>query len=105
MADSAMPCCHFGHLLVSMGVAVQVAAHRESCNALGVIGTAPFANRDRANAEALGDHHLGLSFGAGQNDLRTLHHTVPQCAGMGAGSQFLLLSLSKTDGDWRGTAA
>ena len=36
-----------------------------------------------ANAVALGEHHLGLCFGAGRNDLSTLHNSMVQCAGMG----------------------
>ena len=70
-----------------------------------ILMKAPCANRDVANAESLGDHHVGLSFSTGKNDLRTLHYTVQQRAGMGDGQQFLFLSLRKPDVDWRAASA
>ena len=66
---------HFGNTLITMGAGSSRALFvLQSFYLLVVKATAPFANRDVANAESLGDHHVGLCFRAGQNDLRMLHH-------------------------------
>ena len=50
----------------------------ESFDALIVKATAPLAHRDMADAQSLSDHHVRLSFSAGQNNLRPLHQAVTQ---------------------------
>ena len=42
------------------------------------VAAAPLADGDVAQPHALGDGGVGLAFGAGQHDLRPLHHRVGQ---------------------------
>ncbi|MCY3653598.1 MAG: hypothetical protein OXG70_00960 [Cyanobacteria bacterium MAG IRC1_bin_28] len=75
---------HFGNTLVSMGARSAGALFVvQSCNALVVIATAPFANRDMADAQSLGDHHMG---GLPQRRLEQFAHAAPgRAVGCGNG--------------------
>ena len=92
---------HFGYPLFIMGAG---SARRllviESCDAVVMEATAPFAHRYVAEAQSLVNQQVGRSFSTGQNDLSTPPSAVGQCAGAGHGLQFLLLFLTELDGNW-----
>ena len=65
---------------------------------LHAIALPPLANGGIAQAHAPGDRGVRLALGAGENDLRTPHHSMRQGARVGEAEELFFLAVRENDG-------